>query len=341
MTGGNEINWRFQTRQFLPATNYFIVQEFEKVRRLLVIKHGAFGDIIQAFGALKDIRRNFPSAEISVLTEPAFKKLMVRCDYVDQVLIDARLPRWRIDELFSLKRAFDEIDPDFVIDLQNSARSAFYRQFLLRKPDWSFINNARSSSSKYPKALPSLARLAGQLSDTGLMLKYTQKPDISWLANDVSEILQDAGVKHPIVTLIPGCSARHPHKRWPYYGALAEKFLDAGYDVVTVPGPDEIDLCNALPGITLTGDSFLNWFDLAGILQQSAFVVGNDTGPTHIAVHLERPGLALFGPHASAHSTGVLGRELNVLECKDLNDLSVEDVFARSQELISAHSKEV
>ena len=157
----------------------------------------------------------------------------------------------------------------------------------------------------------------------------------------MSDILHDAGVKHPFVILIPGCSARHPQKRWPYYGELAEKFLDAGYQVVTAPGPDEIDLCKALPGITLTEGNFLDWFDLAGVLQQSAFVVGNDTGPTHIAVHLERPGLALFGPHASAHSTGVLGRKLDVIECKDLNDLSVDSVFAKSLELISAYSNEV
>jgi len=317
------------------------VQEFENVRRLLIIKHGAFGDVIQAFGALKDICLNFPDAEVSVLTEPAFKKIMERCEYIDHVLIDERLPRWRIDELFSLKSAFNGADPDFVIDLQNSARTAFYRRYLLRKPEWSFIKDARSSSSKYPKSLPSLERLAGQLSDVGLQLEYTQKPDISWLANDVSNILHDAAVKHPFVTLIPGCSARLPQKRWPYYAKLADRFLNAGYDVVTVPGPDEIELCKALPGVTLTGDSFLNWFDLAGVLQQSAFVVGNDTGPTHIAVHLERPGLALFGPHASAHSTGVLGRKLEVLECKDLNDLSVDDVFTRSQELMSVHSNEV
>ena len=170
------ISWRFLTHQFLLLTSSIIVQDFEKVRRLLVIKHGAFGDVIQAFGALKDIRLNFPNAEISVLTEPAFKKLMLRCDYVDQVLIDARLPRWRVDALFSLKRVFDEVDPDFVIDLQNSGRTAFYRRIMLRKPAWSCIDDARSSSSKYPKSLPSLERLAGQLSDTGLELKYTQKP---------------------------------------------------------------------------------------------------------------------------------------------------------------------
>lgn len=314
---------------------------FETVQRLLVIKHGAFGDVIQSFGALEDIRTNFPNAKICILTEPAFKKIFDRCDNVDQVMLDRRLPRWRLDGLLGLKKSFSDFDPDMVIDLQNSSRTSFYRRYLLPSPKWSYIADARDPSAKYPKSMPSFERLAGQLTDAGLALNKTRSPDISWLANDVTEILQKAGVDKPFVTLIPGCSARHPQKRWPYYAELAQRFLDGGYEVVTVPGPDEIDLCNSLPGKTLVGDGFLNWFDLAGILQKSAFVVGNDTGPTHIAVHLNRPGLALFGPHASAHSTGVLGRRLEVLECPDLALLDVGEVYSKSTELMLAHSNEV
>ncbi len=111
--------------------------------------------------------------------------------------------------------------------------------------------------------------------------------------------------------------------------------------MVTAPGPDEMELCAKIPGKTLTGDTFLNWFDLAGVLQGAALVVGNDTGPTHIAAHLDRPGLALFGPHASAHSTGMEGRVLKVIECDDLVQLSVEEVFNKAKGLVNPHSKEV
>ncbi len=317
------------------------MHNFQQVQRLLIIKHGAFGDVIQSFGAIEDIRKNFANAHITVLTEPGFKKIFERCSFVDQVMTDARFPRWRMDKLFSLKQGFAEIDPEFVVDLQNSSRTAFYRKYLLSKPKWSFIANANSPQAKYPKSLPSLERLAGQLADLGLRLNKTKTPDISWLANDVSDILQAENVNAPFVTLIPGCSAKHPKKRWPYYAQLAERLLDAGYGVVTVPGPDEIELCKALPGKALTGTSFLNWFDLAGILQNSAFVIGNDTGPTHIAVNLDVPGLALFGPHVSAHSTGILGRKLEVLEVGDLAKLDVDTVFSKTIELMAVHSKEV
>jgi len=315
--------------------------DFADIQRLLIIKHGAFGDVIQSFGAIEDIRENFENAHITVLTEPGFKKIFERCSFVDQVMVDARYPHWRIDKLYALKQGFAEIAPEYVVDLQNSARTAFYRKYLLAKPEWSFIANARNAKTKYPKCLPSLERLAGQLADSGLRLNKTKTPDISWLANDVSGILQAENVNVPFVTLIPGCSAKHPKKRWPYYAELAEKLLDAGYDVVAVPGPDEIELCTALPGKTLTGAGFLNWFDLAGILQKSAFVVGNDTGPTHIAVNLDVPGLALFGPHASAHSTGILGRKMEVLEVDDLTALDVDTVFSKTIELMAVHSKEV
>ncbi|WP_091246273.1 hypothetical protein [Aquimonas voraii] len=39
-------------------------------RRLLVIKHGAFGDLIQADGALRDLRAAFPRHELVLLTSP-------------------------------------------------------------------------------------------------------------------------------------------------------------------------------------------------------------------------------------------------------------------------------
>ncbi|MFP3435778.1 hypothetical protein SB781_39120, partial [Paraburkholderia sp. SIMBA_061] len=41
--------------------------------RVLVIKLGAFGDVLLADGALRDIRAAHPGAEIAVLTTPAYR----------------------------------------------------------------------------------------------------------------------------------------------------------------------------------------------------------------------------------------------------------------------------
>ena len=40
--------------------------------KVLVIRHGAFGDIVQADGALRDIRAHHPGVEIVLLTTPPF-----------------------------------------------------------------------------------------------------------------------------------------------------------------------------------------------------------------------------------------------------------------------------
>ncbi len=307
----------------------------QNVARVLVIKHGAFGDIIQAQGAMRDIRESFPAAMIAVLSESGFSKIWQRCPYVDEIITDAREPRWRLDIMWQLRRKLRAFDPDYVVDLQNSNRSAFYRRYLLPKPVWSFVDKAKSARSQFPKSMPSLERKAGQLRQSGLQCEHVMQPDISWFANDVSKILIEANVKRPFIALIPGCSARHPQKRWPYYGELAQALLDDGFDVVTVPGPDEIDLCAQIPGTMLTGGKFLDWFDLAGVLQQADFIVGNDTGPTHIAAHLDRPGLALFGAHTTARSTSIASRELEAIETDDLSKLTVETVLKQVRGAIS------
>lgn len=66
--------------------------------KILVIKLGAFGDVVQADGALRDIRAFHDDAEIILLTPPPFRKLMSQCPHVDRVLTDSRAPFWRIGE---------------------------------------------------------------------------------------------------------------------------------------------------------------------------------------------------------------------------------------------------
>jgi ADP-heptose:LPS heptosyltransferase len=140
--------------------------------------------------------------------------------------------------------------------------------------------------------------------------------------------MQREGVRTPYVALIPGSAARHPHKRWPYYDQLAKALRERGYDVVTAPGPDEIELAKSIPGHTLLGpNGFLNWFELAGVLKGASFIVGNDTGPSHVASCLRKPGLVLFGPHTSAALTGIARGDFHAIEVPDLAGLSVGTVL--------------
>ncbi|MEO3433847.1 glycosyltransferase family 9 protein [Inquilinus sp. CAU 1745] len=140
------------------------------------------------------------------------------------------------------------------------------------------------------------------------------------------------------IVVIPGSSARHPEKRWPGYAALAAMLIDDGYQVVTVPGPDELELSRTIPGTTITGTGpYLNYFGLAAVLNRAAFVIGNDTGPSHLAAHLGIPGLALFGGAHSPASTGIERERFSALQVDRLNLLDPATVYERVRALIARH----
>ena len=309
-------------------------------RRILVIKHGAFGDVIQADGALRDIRENHPDAFIAILTTRPYRALLARCPHVDEVMVDERAPRWRLDRMLALRASLRGRDFDMVYDLQNSPRTAFYFRWMLRDCRWS--GTARGCShphrAKEPKKIRTLDRLAGQLEDAGLTIRHTRKPDVSWLADDASMLLEKAGVTKPYIVLVPGCSARHPQKRWPHYAALAERLIAAGHEIVLAPGPDEIELARSIPGICIEKT---NWMELAGILKKARFVIGNDTGPSHLAAHLGTPGLALFGSHMPAERTGIIRENFGAIEVADLPALTIDRVYEEATRRIGAHSNSV
>ncbi|MEQ9520728.1 MAG: glycosyltransferase family 9 protein [Parvibaculum sp.] len=312
-------------------------------RNILIIKHGALGDIIQSAGALRDICEHHPGAKITVLTEPAYARIMARCPWVDEVVKDPRAPRWRLDLMWRLRKTLRALNVDMVYDLQNSSRTADYFRWIFKDTPWSGTAPGCSHPHKAdnPKSIHSLKRMEGQLRDAGLTCRHTLTPNLSWLADDVSELLAEAQLKPGFVLLIPGSSAAHPQKRWPYYHELAQMLIASGHQVATAPGPDELDLCENLPGTMLTGGKFLGWFDLAGVIANAGFVIGNDTGPSHIAAHMGRPGLALFGSHTSVEKTGIKTEKFDAIEVEDLKDLTPDRVFDKIRNELNAHSNSV
>lgn len=290
--------------------------------RILVIRHGAFGDIVQADGALRDIRAFHADAEIVLLTTPPFRRLMERCPHIDRILLDERSSFFRISKTVALGRVLSAEGFSRVYDLQSSQRTNFYRRFLLRRALWSRNENRKSASTSDREAY------AAQLADAGVAVRHASLPDVSWMADDVSSLLSAEGIGAGYIVLIPGCAAKHQHKRWPYYAELSAALLARGYQVLMAPGPDELELAKTIPGNVLLGPKgFLNWFELAGVLKGAAFVIGNDTGPSHVASCLGRPGLVLFGSHTSAQRTGILRDGFSALEVGELSGLSMQVVL--------------
>lgn len=299
------------------------------MKKILIIRLGAFGDVLQSEGAIHDIRNHHPDDQITILTTSPYRKIFERCPWVDRILIDTRAPRHHVLALFRMRKMLRDEQFDMIYDLQNSGRTLMYRAWL--DAIWSQKDEAYNLAvAKHRgRKLAILERIALQLEQAGITCKHTLKPNVAWMADDVEDLVTSAGLDKGFILLNPGSSARHLQKRWPYYAELAQALIDQGLTVITAPGPDEIELCRSLPCPALfDGGKPLSFFRLAGLLKRATYVVGNDTGPMHLAAYLEARGLTLFGPHTTARATG-LDAFLDVIEVNDLTELSVERVFTQ------------
>jgi len=289
-------------------------------QRILVIKHGAFGDLIQALGGLHDIRLAFPAAHITLLTAPAFKSLMQRCPHLNAIITDDRKPLWQLGALWRLRQHVKAARIDIVIDLQNSSRTNWYRRYLFNSVQW--IGRLPSA----PRPVSGLKGLVALLEQNQIKVHYLMQPDIQWLAADVSQQLSKSGVQKDYLLLLPGASAGHKEKRWPYYAQLAEQLQDNKLAVVVVLGPDEVGLASEFSCPVLTG---LNWFELAGLIKAASYVIGNDSGPCHLASVLHKQGIALFGPTTSAARSELARGPFKTYETYNLAGLKPDTVLQR------------
>ncbi len=295
---------------------------FNSSENILVIKHGALGDLIQSDGVLRDIRQHFSDADITLLTSPAYADLMQRCPHIDHILIDPRAPWWQWFQQRQLMKQLKQAGFSCIIDLQNSDRTRLYHHALFAEKHWI----GRLQEAKPESGLQGQMDL---LKQAGISIQSSLQPNVSWLADDVSHLLSDELQQQGYVALIHGCSAAHPEKRWPHYPQLADALIAHGFEVINIIGPDELELADDLPGFTpVLSHGLLSWSELAGLLQHASFVIGNDTGPSHLASCLGSPGLALFGSHTSVDRAAIRRGQFQALKVNQLDQLSVESVLA-------------
>ena len=67
---------------------------------------------------------------------------------------------------------------------------------------------------------------------------------------------------------------------------------------------------------------------MISLIHGAKFIIANDTGPAHIASHLDKKGIVLFGSHTSAKKVSIENFNFKVITVKDLKDLKVETVVS-------------
>ena len=309
---------------------------------ILIIKHGSLGDIAQISGVLRDIRETHSDKKIFILTTFPYVQLLSQCPYLDNVLIDKRLPRWNILYLIKLKKMLSRFDFSHVYDLQNSSRTSFYRKYLLNISNWSSAETILKKNEKKKDFYnePVLERFKIQLDSSNIKTNYTLKPNFSWARVNVDKIVNQYFSKK-FILLFPFCSPELSHKKWLYFNDLIKiiKSKHLNFEIAIAPGPNEIEEASKIETISITNkDKSLNIMELTGLINKASYVIANDTGPAHMAAHLGQRGIVLFGYHTTPKKVSIETDKFKAITVDNLKHLTAEKVYSeikRELELIN------
>lgn len=284
-----------------------------QVRRILIIKWSALGDVVIASALMEDIARAFPDAEIDLNTQPNCVGLF-KADprFTEVFAIDVRKKGQRWANALAWLRRVRAGHYDLLVDLQRSDHSRFLLTLLWLSggaPRYRLGNRGgfpytHQPENRDPKA-HAFVMMRSVLESAGIPAR-TPHPVFHPVAEQIERVkaLRDAhGLEDGrYVVLLPGSNAAGLLKRWGVerFTELANLLHTQGVQkIVLIGGPDEVEDCaqiEAAGNFVVNLNGKLALLQIAPLCEGAIAIIGNDTGTAHFASAAGRPLLVLCGP---------------------------------------------
>jgi ADP-heptose:LPS heptosyltransferase len=298
------------------------------MRKILIVKIGAIGDIIMALPVICEIRKQYPDAHITWVCGNVVANLLREVPGIDTVVnvdegkIFAKNKLVALREIlaFQLKMAFTKFDivlsyhPDARYKIFSSLVKSPRKLRLRRDGDRPTLIPARSRSFEH-------VRLFLQHDDN-----YTG--DISFPQDSINEanlsaikVLFDYAAR-PFVILAPGGAknslSEQELRRWPIenYVEVAKYLQSKGIQVVVTGIKSDEWVLSSFAGVDIINMvGKLSIVELIALMKQSKMVLTHDSGPYHLAVFAQQCHvIGLFGPTNPAEFTyGKKFDKINIL----------------------------
>ncbi len=285
------------------------------VRRILVLRPRALGDVLLATPALRALKHGFPAVVLHVAVDDVLAPVLLRNPDIDRLWrLPRRLSRGR-GAWWALARDLRRQHFDLVIDLHGSPRTALLARisgarnrvgYALRGRGRLYnLRIGRDSDRRGRRTLQYAARvgldIAARCGATGPALgddSLVYVADASIAARMAQVVEQELGTG-PRVALAPAGTWQaktYPPSAWV---ELGNRLVAAGCRVLLLWGPGE----HALAARVQSGMSMRACLapatsvdELAGMLRRLDLLICNDSGVKHLAVACGTPTLTILGP---------------------------------------------
>ena len=275
--------------------------------KIAIVKLSSLGDIVHSMVALQFIKRSYPHSIIDWVVEEKFKGLLENNPDLDNIYTVNLQKAKKRKSIFLLLKELRKIrklrDYDFVIDAQGLLKSAIVAKMISTKQNVGFDKK----SIREPFA----------------SIFYNHKVSVSYDENSIDRnikvicsplniILEDNDVFDKKPFMISSLENKSPN------GIYIVFVIGSTWESRNYPKEKYVEIANKLKKkcLIIWGNEAekikANWMalqsdfievapklkldELKSILKNSALLIGNDTGPSHMAWAMNLPSIILFGP---------------------------------------------
>ena len=282
-------------------------------KKILIFRNGSIGDSICAIPAIMNIKKNFTSSNIDILTSTGLIKNLVSLDKLLDPFYYENIINYDDKSLGNLSRLIRKNNYDLIIHLTQQGdgllkciRNIFYFRFLIGIKSgfgWSVsvINIFKKTQNQFIIFNDERTRLNNLLVNQ-YDLRVFHQDEFSYFItqndkNIVEKLYQKKIKNKNLKSIAVVIGAKRPSNRWPihYFKELIKEF-SCLYNIIIIGGKDDNILADSLIDISNTY-SFCGLITplQSGILfQKCILTVSNDTGPMHLSYSFGTPVVSIF-----------------------------------------------
>jgi heptosyltransferase-2 len=272
---------------------------------ILVVRFSSMGDVICVTPLFSFLKKKYPSASITFVTDKAYSGLFADDPRLSQVI--------GIDKQQSSRApVVSKGGWDLVVDVQNNARSRrmlahtkgvamvgsfdklHVQRFILLFLRWSVYRPRQNVVTRYIRAAGGVVSIE-ELDDVRLFFSEEAKKNALAIVRGKTN-----GPVKPLIALFPFSAWKN--KEWPLagYAGVGRHFISRGWNVVIMGGKSDMGRANELrdmvggPCLSLAGS--LSLYECGSLLTGFSLAFGNDTGLSHLARASGVKTGIIFGP---------------------------------------------
>lgn len=275
--------------------------------KIAIVKLSSLGDIVHSMVALQFIKKAYPDSKIDWVVEDKFKSLLDNNPHIDNIYSVSLRKAKKEKSIFLLFKELRKIRKlngyDFVIDAQGLIKSAIISKLIstkknvgfdknsIREPIASIFYNLKVSIAYDENSIDrNIAVICRPLRIKVSSSEILEKKAFLFSSNDLISNAQ------PYIVFVVGST-------WESRNYPKEKFVEIAKKlnkrcIVLWGNSEEKEKAKWMEkqsNLIKPADK-LDLDRLKQLIDKSIMLIGNDTGPSHMAWGMNKPSIILFGP---------------------------------------------